>query len=164
MAAGLLLSACATPATTAAGGEPAPPPPQAAGAPESGQPGSQPPAGARPAAERPPGARPGAGLLSPLATVGYIPLKLIPCSLGAVGSLLGFLFTFDANMVRDGITLNCGGDWIITPGMLEGTEELRSVGRGQDIGAPSVARPPTPPPTTYAPRITEPGGTQVEIP
>ncbi len=99
-------------------------------------------------------ARPGAGLLSPLATIGYIPLKLLPCSLGTVGSLVGFLFTFDAQMVRDTVALNCGGDWIITPGMLEGTEDFRAVGRIEN--QPGPPPPPVPPPTSVAPPIREP--------
>lgn len=173
-AAGLLLSACATTGMTTAGPEGEPPQagtaqaPQAAQA-EGQQPAGEPPAGAstageRPAAERPPGARPGAGLLSPLATAGYIPLKLLPCSLGMAGSLVGFLFTFDARVVRETLTLNCGGDWIVTPGMLEGTQEFRSVGRIRDLQGPEVPPPPAPPPTAYAPPILEPGSTQLDFP
>jgi hypothetical protein len=164
MAAGLLLSACAITGATAAGESAAPPHQQTADAPPAPGGGSEAPPGPQAAADRPPGSRPGVGLLSPLATIGYIPLKMIPCSMGAAGSLVGLLFTFDMKMVQDSLTLNCGGDWIVTPGMLEGTQELRSVGRIQDLGAPSVAPPPSPPPRTYAPPLGEPGGGTVEIP
>ena len=121
-------------------------------------------AGQRPAGERAPAARPGAGLMSPLATAGYIPLKMIPCSLGAVGSFVGFLFTLDARMFQETVILNCGGDWIITPGMLEGTQGFRSVGRVRDLEGPPIPPPPAPPPDTYAPPIGEPGGRELDLP
>lgn len=114
--------------------------------------------GQGPAAGRPPGARPGAGLMSPLATAGYIPLKAIPCSLGVVGSLVGFLFTLDARMFQQTVIQNCGGDWVITPEMLEGTQGFQSVGRTRDLEGPPIPPPPAPSPSTYAPPIGEPGG------
>ncbi len=143
-AVGLLLSACATAGTTSAGpaGEAAPAEAQAA-------------LPAKPEEPAPPGSRPWAGVFSPLATIGYVPLKMLPCSLGLVGSAVGFLFTFDAQMVRDAITLNCGGDWIITPGMLQGREGFRPVGRVEDLQGPSAPAPP--PPAASAPPIREPG-------
>ena len=152
-AAGLFLAACATSGTTAAGPEASrEAAPQAA---QTAQGEREAPPSARPAAERPAPARPGAGLLSPLATISYIPLKMIPCSLGVAGSALGFLFTLDTRMVQGTFTLNCGGDWIITPGMLEGREPFRPVGRVEDLqGPPSL---PPPPPTAVAPPLREPG-------
>ncbi len=150
LAASFLLSACATMGPTAAAPEGEAPQEQTAQAAQA--------AGQRPAGERPPGARPGAGLMSPLATAGYIPLKMIPCSLGAVGSFVGFLFTLDARMLQQTVIRNCGGDWVITPGMLEGTQGFRSVGRIRDLEGPPLPPPPAPPPDTYAPPIGEPGG------
>ena len=143
-AAGLLLSACATAGTTTAGpgGEPTPAQTETAQT-------------AKPEDPAPPGSRPWAGVFSPLATIGYLPLKMIPCSLGAVGSVVGFLFTFDAQMVRDTFTLSCGGDWIVTPGMLEGRDPFRAVGRVEDLQGPSPPAPPAP--AAVAPPIREPG-------
>ncbi len=151
-AAGLLLSACAAMQTAAAGPDAgALPEPAAQGAPAEGEQ----PAAAKPATDQPPGERPWAGVFSPLATIGYIPLKMLPCSLGIVGSAVGFLFTFDGQMVRDAITLNCGGDWIVTPGMLQGREGFRPVGRVEDLQGPPAPAPP--PPAASAPPIREPG-------
>lgn len=148
-AAGLCLSACATTGTQEAGQASEGPPVQAAQA-EGEQ-----PAPAKPPTDAPPGSRPWAGVFSPLATIGYIPLKMLPCSLGALGSVVGFLFTFDAQMVRDTFTLSCGGDWIVTPGVLEGRDPFRAVGRVEDLQGPSPPVPP--PPTAVAPPIREPG-------
>jgi len=148
LAAAILVSACATTGTQDAG------PAGAAGPTKAARAEGDQPTPAKRDADLPPRARPGAGLLSPLATAGYFPLKILPCSLGTVGSLVGFLFSFDAQMVRDTVTLNCGGNWIITPGMLEGTEDFRSVGRIEDQPGPPAL--PFPPPTAGAPPIREP--------
>ena len=166
MAAGLILSACATAGTTAGAPEEEKAPAQAAPAAQAADkpaadqsPEAAPARAAKTAEGLPPGARPWAGWFSPLATVGYIPLKMIPCSLGALGSAVGFLFTFDTKMVQDTLTLSCGGDWVITPGMLEGRDPFRSVGRVETLpGAPAApsALPPVVPPDV-APPIREPG-------
>ena len=148
----LVLSACATAGTQEAGQASGGPPVQAA---QVAPAGGEQPAAAKPPSDEPPGSRPWAGVFSPLATIGYIPLKMLPCSLGIVGSAVGFLFTFDGQMVRDAITLNCGGDWIVTPGMLQGREGFRPVGRIEDLQGPSPPAPP--PPAAAAPPIREPG-------
>ncbi len=116
---------------------------------------AQKPARKKPPAAKAEGGRPGAGLLSPVATAGYVPLKAIPCAIGIVGSAVGFLFTFDAQMVKDTFTLNCGGDWVMTPGMLEGREPFRPVGRVEEAKGP--AAPPPPAPTGAVPPFREPG-------
>jgi len=154
LAALLALSACATAATDGGTGEGAAPPAQTAQA-EGEKPGAAEPA-AKPAKRPAPGERPWAGAFSPLATIGYIPLKAIPCSLGTVGAVVGFVFTFDTAMLRDTITLNCGGDWVITPGMLVGEDPMRSVGR---VEAPQGPAPPHPaiPPINAIPPLREPG-------
>ncbi len=149
-AAALFLSACATAGTNGAGLEAASTPAESPQAAQAAQAAAE-----KPAADLPPGARPWAGVFSPLATVGYIPLKMIPCSLGAVGSVVGFFFTFDSRMVQDTFTLNCGGDWVITPGMLTGREPFRAVGRIEEFQGPLA--PVIPPPTDVAPPIREPG-------
>ena len=114
---------------------------------------------ARPVETRRPasGEREGVGYLSPLATAAYFPLKALPCSLTTVGAVVGFLFTFDAKMVRDAVAQGCGGDWIITPGMLEGREGFRSVGRVEDLQGPVPPPSPAPPPAGLVPPIREPG-------
>lgn len=149
IAAGLLLAGCATAGMNqeASRGEASPAQVEAAQA-QTASPGSD-----LLAMER--AVREGAGVLSPLATLGWIPLKMLPCSLGAVGSAIGFLFTFDAAMVRDTVTLNCGGDWIITPGMLEGRETFQAVGRIEDQPGPPA--PPPPAPAGVVPPMREPG-------
>ena len=156
LAALLALSACAT-ATTTNGGtaEGGAAPAQTAQA-EGEKPAAPEPA-AKPAQRAAPGERPWAGVFSPLATIGYIPLKAIPCSLGTFGALVGFLFTFDSAMLRDTVTLNCGGDWVITPGMLVGRDPMRSVGRVEV--APGQPPPPQPAfaPIDTVPPFREPG-------
>lgn len=159
LAAASLLSACATASTNGTSSEEGgPPQPRAA---QAGQPGreaegaGEKAGGEKPGADQAPEGRPGAGVLSPVVTAAYIPLKMLPCSLGAVGSLMGFLLSFDVRMVRDTIVLNCGGDWIITPDMLEGREPFRSVGRVERTPGP-VAPPAGPPPGAAAGPLREP--------
>jgi hypothetical protein len=139
LAALLALSACATAGTNGGTAEGGAPPAQAAQA--EGEKSAAPGPAAKPAERAAPGARPWAGSFSPLATIGYIPLKAIPCSLGTLGAVVGFLFTFDSAMVRDSVTLNCGGDWVITPGMLVGSEPFRSVGRVEGAQGPAPPQP-----------------------
>jgi hypothetical protein len=155
LAALLALSACATAATSGGAGEGGAAPAQTAQA-EGEKPGAAGPA-AKPAQRPATVERPWAGAFSPLATIGYIPLKAIPCSLGTFGAVVGFLFTFDSAMLRDTITLNCGGDWVITPGMLVGQDPMRSVGRVET--APGQPPPPHPaiPPINAIPPLREPG-------
>jgi hypothetical protein len=151
LAALLGLSACATAGMSGDAAESVAPPAQAEG--EKSAPAEP---GAKPEAPPAPGARPWAGAFSPLATIGYIPLKAIPCSLGTLGAVVGFLFTFDSAMLRDTVTLNCGGDWVITPGMLVGRDPFRSVGRVEAAQGPA-APPPAPAPINAVPPFREPG-------
>lgn len=148
----IVFSACATTGMPTAGPEGEAP---REGGTQAAQTEGGKPAAAGPAAGQPAEGRLGVGLLSPLATIGYVPLKMLPCSFGILGSVVGFLFTFDGRMAQETLALNCGGDWIITPGMLEGREAFRPVGRIETLQAPSA--PPSPPPTGVAPPIREPG-------
>jgi hypothetical protein len=155
VASAMALSACATMGTETAETDAGAPAAQAAGPATEGE-AAQAAGGAKPARGRAePGWRERVGFLSPLATIGYVPLKLLPCSIGAVGSLFAFLFTLDTRLVSQTTTLNCGGDWVITPGMVEGREPFRSVGRVEDQRGPTAA-PPSPAPAAIPP-MHDPG-------